>query len=313
MKRWRLILPLAMAVAAAGGALACLLMLDGDEDNSGAIEASLVSATLGESRPYLVYLPDSYRREPNRRYPVVYVLDGGSQAAHTAASSALMARIATMPEAIVVGIPSIDAEHRARDYTPPGMRQEVDAKDSDPGEGDRFLDFLRSELIPDIGRRYRTTNTRVLAGYSRGGLFVIYALSADPALFRGYIANSPALWRDDGRMVSRLDRFLDAQPQADARVFLSLGTAENPKMTRAFEATLRSLRAHAPPSLCWHAQFTPDAGHNDNAALATPVGLRWIFDPAWVPPTGTSGCTTTRPGQSQKQESPRSSGLSVRR
>ena len=290
MKRWLIVLPLAMVLAAAGGALACLLTFDSDDETSGAIEAVIVSTTLGETRSYLVHLPDSYRREPQRRYPVIYVLDGGSQGAHTAASAALMARIAVMPEAIVIGIPSVSSEHRQRDYTPPGMRQDLEAKDSPPGAGDRFLAFLRSELIPDVGRRYRTTDARVLAGYSRGGLFVLYALSADPALFRGYIANSPALWRDDGRMVSRLDDFLVSHRQVNARLFLSLGTAENEKMSRAFESTLRKLRAHAPPALCWHAQFTPDAGHNDNAALATPAGLRWILDPAWMPPTGESGC-----------------------
>lgn len=293
MKRWRIVLPLAMMLAAAGGALACLLMFDGDDETSGTIEAVVVSTKLGEARSYLVHLPDSYRREPQRRYPVIYVLDGGSQGAHTAASAALMARIAIMPEAIVIGIPSVSSEHRQRDYTPPGMRQDLETKDSAPGAGDRFLAFLRSELIPDVERNYRATDTRVLAGHSRGGLFVLYALSADPSLFRGYIANSPALWRDDNRMLSRLDDFVVSQRQTDARLFLSLGTAENDKMTHAFGLALRKLRAHAPPVLCWHAQFTPDAGHNDNAALATPTGLRWTFDPGWLPPMGESGCGRT--------------------
>ncbi|MFT3807489.1 alpha/beta hydrolase [Arenimonas sp.] len=290
MKRWLFLLPLAMALAAAGGALACLYLLGDEDETSDAIEAHVASSALGESRPYRVHLPDSYQREPKRRYPVVYVLDGGAQDAHTADSSALMARIGAMPEAIVVGIPSVSAEHRQRDYTPPGMRQDLDTPGSAFGQGDRFLAFLRSDLIPDIERRYRANDARMLAGYSRGGLFVLYALSAAPDLFRGYLANSPALWRDDDAMVSRFDRFLVSQPRTDARLFLSLGTAENEKMTRAFRSALDRVRAHAPPMLCWHAQFTPDAGHNHNAALATPVGLRWIFDPGWVPPSGNSAC-----------------------
>lgn len=290
MKRWLYVFPLAMALSAIIGAIAVQEILGGDEEPSAAVEASIASKILGESRPYRVHLPDSYEREPERRYPVVYVLDGGSQDAHTASSSALMASIAAMPEVIVVGIPSVDTQHRQRDYTPPGMRQDLEAKESPVGEGDRFLGFLRTELIPRIERDYRTTNDRVLAGYSRGGLFVMYALSADPTLFRGYLANSPALWRDDDRMVSRLDAFLASQPRTDARLFLSLGTAENEKMTRAFRLGVSRLQAHASPALCWHAQFTPGAGHDDNTRLATPVGLRWVFDPQWVPSTGTSRC-----------------------
>lgn len=136
----------------------------------------MLSTALGEQREYLVHLPRSYKAAPNQRYPVIYVLDGSSQDVHTAASAMLMANIGVLPEVIVVGIPNIDDKGRQRDYTPPGIRQDIDDRAGPEGRADPFLEFLRSELISEIDRSYRTTASRTLAGNSRGSLY------ADPAL-----------------------------------------------------------------------------------------------------------------------------------
>src|SRR3546814_14879009 len=112
------------------------------------------------------------------------------------------------------------------------MRQDSDEADSPEGRADRFLAFLQQELIPRIERDYRTTSRRLLAGNSRGGLFVLYAATARTAVFDTYIANSPALWRDGDEIVERIDRFLQygAPPAA---LFLSLGRDAHPQIGRA--------------------------------------------------------------------------------
>src|SRR3546814_13436921 len=66
--------------------------------DDGVDQGTIQSATLGESRTYLVHLPSSYMRYPHRRSPVIYVLDGSSPDVHTAASAALMASIDAMPD-----------------------------------------------------------------------------------------------------------------------------------------------------------------------------------------------------------------------
>lgn len=164
--------------------------------------------------------------DAGQRYPVIYVLDGSSQDIHTAESAALLARIGLMPEVIVVGIPNVSGEGRQRDYTPPDMRQDTDPSNTAMGGGDAFLAFLREELIPQIERDYRTRSKRMLAGHSRGALFVVYALTADPELFEAYIANSPALWRDEHHIVAQLRDFLAANTALSNTLFLSLGSGE---------------------------------------------------------------------------------------
>lgn len=246
-------------------------------------QKAMESSALGEKREYLVHLPESYSRLPNKSYPVIYVMDGSSEDLHTAASAALMARINVTPEVIVVGIPNVSGKGRQRDYTPPGMRQDVDESDKFKGHADSFLAFLRDELIPQVDKSYRTTNFRLLAGNSRGGLFVVYALTAEPQLFSAYIANSPALWRDEDEIIKRLDSVMRLTPSLRGSLFLSLGSDENEKMRTAFTHAVEALDAHAPVGLRWKAQYTLGAAHGANAELATPVALRWVFDTQWNP------------------------------
>lgn len=237
-------------------------------------EHTLTSSLLGEARTYFVHLPDSYARSPTKRYPVLYVLDGTSQSSHTAATADVMTRIGAMSEAIVIGIPSGDA--RNRDYTPPGMRQDSDDANSAEGQADRFLGFLQRELIPQVEREFRTATPRTLVGNSRGGLLVVHAFVSQPALFDGYVAHSPALWRDGSAMVTRLQRHLREHRDLQGKLFLSLGSDENPKMTAAYRKAITLLQREAPPGVQWRAVTTAGAMHEDNARKATPVALHWL-------------------------------------
>ena len=238
---------------------------------------TLRSNVLGEDREVLVHLPESYSREAGQRFPVLYVLDGSSQDIHTAQSAALMARIGVMPEILVVGIPNVSGKGRQRDYTPPGMRQDIDKVDGPEGKADQFIAFLKAELIPRIERDYRTNGKRMLAGNSRGALLVVYSLIAEPALFDARFAHSPALWRDDDAIVERLERFLASSPDLHGFLYLSLGDEENEEMTKSFKRAAASLEAQAPPSLKWRADLTRGANHGNNAHLATPVGFHAFF------------------------------------
>ena len=277
MKKWGLAIVSTTLLTAVVTHLATRLALAPPASADGAEERALHSTVLQEERQFRVHLPASYGRDPGRRYPVIYVLDGSSQDVHTAASAALLARIGAIPEAIVVGIPNVGGDGRQRDYTPPGMRQDGDAAAGPFGRGDRFLAFLRDELIPRVERDYRTARPRMLAGNSRGALFVVYSLLAEPSLFDARFGHSPALWRDDGVMVSRLATFLASSPAPDGFLFLSLGDGENAKMTAAFERAVATLQRGAPRALRWRAEVTRGADHGTNAPLATPVGLYAMF------------------------------------
>jgi predicted alpha/beta superfamily hydrolase len=241
-------------------------------------ERGLTSKALGEQRPYFVGLPESYSHDSNRRYQVIYVLDGLSQGLPVAKAAAQMSRDKVMPELIVVAIPNVSAAGRGRDYTPPTMRQDHERPDSPAGKADAFLTFLRTELIPTIERDFRSEPERMLAGNSRGGLFVIYSLMAEPSLFHTRFAHSTPLWREDEHLVKRLDAFLNEAPDLRGSLFLSVGANETENMKKGFNSAVNVLKNRAPRALRWWAETTPNAVHADNAHLASPVGFRRVYE-----------------------------------
>jgi len=116
----------------------------------------------------------------------------------------------------------------------------------------------------------------MLAGHSRGGLFVMYSLIERPDLFSARFAYSPALWRDDDRIIVELAK-LKPPTATPGFLYLSLGDGENEKMTRAFRKTVGVMGTSAPPTLRWRADITRGANHQNNAVLSTPVALHEYF------------------------------------
>jgi endo-1,4-beta-xylanase len=109
---------------------------------------------------YLIYLPSSYRKETQKRYPVIYWLHGGSGSQREGAwmveqiDKAIKEK--TMPEVIVVlvqGLPSV---------------RYVNTKD-----GTRPVEnVIIKDLVPHIDATYRTINNnhfRGIEGMSMGG------------------------------------------------------------------------------------------------------------------------------------------------
>ena len=244
---------------------------------AGRIVATLESALLGETREYFVHLPEAYASDTTAHYPVLYVLDGEWQSDHTAATASLLARIGVIPRMIVVGVPGVDGRTRNRDYTPPEMRVISDGPSSAMGEADRFLSFLRDELIGRIERDYRTMRPRMLAGVSVGGLFVVYSEIADAALFDARFAHSPALWQENEVMVSRLETALREDSLPAGFLYLSLGADESEKMMAGFTHAVRVLERDAPSRLVWRTDLSVGGQHRTNAVLSTPAGLCKMF------------------------------------
>jgi predicted alpha/beta superfamily hydrolase len=245
------------------------------------VRSAMPSAVLGEERRVIVHLPESYTQNADRRYPVVYVLDGTSQDGHTAETAASLARSGLMPKVIVVAIPNT-AGNRPRDQTPPFIRLDVEKPDSPRGSGDKFLAFLKTELLPGVDRDYRTAPFRVLVGNSRGGLLVAYSLVADPELFDARFAFSTPLWREDAILVSKLQEVLASRPNLNTFLYMSVGERENENIVGAYHRTVAMLKQHAPKRLRWHTNLTPGADHQNNAQLSTPAAFKALYA-GWRP------------------------------
>jgi enterochelin esterase-like enzyme len=231
------------------------------------------SAALGERREFSVYLPAGYEDDASARYPVLYVLEGESQAAHTAESASLLARLGVIPPILVVGVPSVDDGTRARDFTAPA---EWTASE---GGVRRFLSFLGEDLIPRVEGEYRTARPRMLAGWSRTGQFTLYSQVAAPELFDARFAHSPFVWSaEDEPVAASFEAGLGAASPDPSFLYLSLGDEET--RTRApFDHAVRALEERAPANLRWRADVVADADHGSNPVMSAPVALCAMFAP----------------------------------
>ena len=250
------------------------------------------SAILQDERAYWVDLPDEYESALNaqKRYPVLYLLDAEKFFAAASATVKFMSQLGTIPETIVVGIPS--TAQRTRDMTPTnslkGPNGELTQRRAKSGGADAFLSSLQRELFPRIEAQYRTTPYRVLAGQSLSGLFALHAFIQDPASFHAIIAMDPSLWWDEHLLAKRAAT--SASLTKTLRNSVYIGTANHdaekdegrgPKAaTQAFSRALEALRA---PSLRSKVQAFEDEHHGSVPFPSFYYGLSFTFDGYRVP------------------------------
>jgi hypothetical protein len=160
------------------------------------------SAILAQDRPVFVSLPPSHA-STDRAYPVILVLDGDENFGDAVVVASKLARIGYIPEAIVVAIPNptSDPDDRVRDMTPPGLS--VGGSSLNEG-GDRFLDFLETELLPEVDRRYRGGRPRILIGHSSGGVIATYAAATRSDAFPIVVAIDAPIHLGDHWLAKRL-------------------------------------------------------------------------------------------------------------
>jgi predicted alpha/beta superfamily hydrolase len=162
---------------------------------------TIASTALGETRRINVYVPAGI--PAGTPLPVLYMPDGGvlEDFLHVAGLLQVGAGNGTVRPFLLVGI---ENTQRRRDLTGP---TEV-AKDSSiapaVGGSQAYRNFIRTELMPEVEKRYRVTPERAIVGESLAGLFVVETLALEPDLFDTYVAIDPSLWWNGGQLARRL-------------------------------------------------------------------------------------------------------------
>jgi predicted alpha/beta superfamily hydrolase len=227
-------------------------------------------------------LPASYTKNPDRRYPVVYVTDGYWDFAKMYANRESLTYDKVAPEFIIVGLgyagESLEYGNLRRWELSP-----VPFGGGGPEESGHAADFLRTiktEIIPFVESEYRIDPTyRVLAGASLGGLFTLYAMYAEPGLFEGYIAATPAVVLGNDWLLGFEDAFVKAGKSLHGRLFVSTGGNEAPGfLGGALRYNVRvSSRRH--PDLAYQFRIIEDERHAGMQIESYVRGLRFVFAP----------------------------------
>lgn len=233
------------------------------------------SKVLHEARVINVYTPPGYARNTQKRYPVLYMPDGGLKEdfPHVATDVDAAIREGSVRPMIVVGI---ENTFRRRDMTPPtdiASDRKIAPK---VGGASAFRAFIATELMPQVRRRYRTNGDTAIVGESLAGLFVLDTFFAKPKLFDTYIALSPSLWWNDQALVRGAAARLERWPPGLRRT-LYFASAGDDGIDAAVGTLRSALRATAPSGLAWIYQARPDLRHHNIYRRLSPSVFRQLF------------------------------------
>ena len=171
----------------------------------------LRSELLGEELRLFVAKPPSFERS-QRRYPVLFLLDGQYYFAEVASVVASLASYGQIPELVLVGIESHD---RRIDFTPVEIQLPDVMQDARAG---LYLDFLEQELVPAVESKLRAGKPRVLVGHSHAGMLVLHAVARRPAAFPWVVAVDAPVHHDHGFLAKDLLRALQEPERPSVRV-----------------------------------------------------------------------------------------------
>lgn len=154
---------------------------------------------VNEDRVINVWKPINYNKDIDS-LPVMYMADGGIKEdfPHIANTLSKLIQEKKIKPLLLVGIENTE---RRRDLT--GFTEIEKDKEVAPivGGSENFRKFIKNELIPEISKRYSTTNEKSIIGESLSGLFVMETFFLTPELFDNYIAFDPSLWWNNHYLV----------------------------------------------------------------------------------------------------------------
>ncbi|HEY6953423.1 MAG TPA: alpha/beta hydrolase-fold protein [Bacteroidota bacterium] len=218
---------------------------------------------LQHSRDLIVWLPPSYNREPNRRYPVLYMHDGQNIIDPRTSFAGFdwrvdevadsLIRAGTMEEIIVVGI-----------YNTPDRM--IEYSDSRPGRA--YADFVVRTVKPLIDSTYRTKpdrlNTAVM-GSSLGGLISFLFAWWYPDVFSKTACLSSAFSYNEGRVLKELEE--EKKTKRSIRIYMDCGGyAGEATLKPGMERMIELLRHKGyKENVDFQTYYDPSADHSERA------------------------------------------------
>jgi uncharacterized protein len=236
-------------------------------------QETIHSSVLEEDRILFIGLPDDYH-STTKAYPVFYKLDGDERSfAKTQSELKTLQDARQIPPMILVAIPNTD---RDRDMLPvaiPGRRNS--------GGSDKFLRFVREEMIPFVEEHYRTSGFSIVMGTSNTALFAVYTFINQPSTFDAYLASSPMIGHSPELVRATTEALLSRKPRLDNSLYIIYGDEDSPDVTQTVPGFVAQIKANMPEGLRLEHVVLPGEGHVPASSLTR--GTRWIFSDVTEP------------------------------
>ena len=183
-----------------------------------------------KKRKGYIYLPDSYKDHPTRRYPVMYMFDGHNVFFDTDATYGKSWGMTSYmsfnrKDLIIVAIEcNHEGNGRLIEYSP--MTFENTTVGLVRGRGRTYMEWLINELKPQIDARLRTLPDRehtIIAGSSMGGLMALYATIHYNDVFQRAACLSSSLWVAPAKLFKKISQ---ANIANDTCIYMDYGSEE---------------------------------------------------------------------------------------
>ena len=226
------------------------------------------SKKLGENREIIIGLPTSYDKNPNKKYPILILLDGDYLFDPFYGALNYGAYWDDLPETIIVGINQNKNNKRTADSN----YDEIEGIPS--GTGAQFFEFIGGELLPYLEKKYRVAPFRIIAGHDTTAGYLNFFLYKDAPLFNAYISLSPELAPE---MENRIPEKLTNLKQP---IFYYQSTADGD--VKKLQETTKKLDANIKlvtnPLLNYKFEYLKGASHYSLVLYAIPNALYQIFE-----------------------------------
>ena len=238
----------------------------------------IVSKIMGKEYQLYISFPKSYSTKDSIAYPVLYVLDGHLTYPIIRSIQKLMDVVEGLQEVIIVGIGSEQDPvswmvNRSYDYTASIDSFEETKIEKEwrlskgsikTGGAAKFLESIKTEIIPVIEKKYKTTNDRGIAGHSLGGLFTAYCLLNSDGYFTRFGMASPALYWNNNELLNQAVLQFSKNNTWDipaTKVFVSVGGKETPAFVQTMTQFVKALNKRAYKNITLQSQRFENETH----------------------------------------------------
>ena len=177
-----------------------------------------------------IYLPASYEKNPDRRYPVMYMFDGHNvffdeDATYGKSWGMNKYMEKSGKDLIIVAVEcNHQGNNRLKEYSPINFENYELGKIK--GKGLVYMKWMIGTLKPYIDKTYRTLPDRcntIIAGSSMGGLMALYGGTVFNHVFQRAACLSPSLWVAPGKVLEMVAR---AKIRRDTCIYMDYGELE---------------------------------------------------------------------------------------
>jgi predicted alpha/beta superfamily hydrolase len=227
---------------------------------------TIYSKIIGRDYQLYISFPKNYSTKDTITYPVLYSLDGMYTFPIIKGIRPFFER--DTEDFILVGVNALNFEYRKEDYTTSvatfdderNEKRNATKSAFKPGGAAKFLESLKTEIIPFVDKNYKTNADRGIRGASLGGLFVAYCLVNSDGYFTRFGISSPSFWWDNEKLLNQaVAQFTENKtwdlPQT--KVYISVGGQEEKTMV---------------PTMMKFSKYLENSNYNT-------INLKWqIFD-----------------------------------